>query len=161
MLDVSILRCGHCGLPLRQGEQLPMIEQDIYSNLSVIPFTIDSFTWHSAEQFYQASKFTDQEIIMKIKGCSNPFRCAAMGQTRKFKIRDDWENIKVAVMERAIRARFDQHPELAAILKRSKGTLYDHSAADSFWGVGFDDDQPCNVTGKILMKIRDELQAIS
>ncbi len=58
-------------------------------------------------------------------------------------------------MERAIRARFDQHPDLAEILKRSKGTLYDHSAADSLWGIG------SNVTGKILMKIREELQATS
>lgn len=132
-----------------------MIEEDIYSNLAVIPITLDSFTWHSAEQFYQASKFTDEKIIIKIKECPNPFRCAAIGQTREFKIRDDWEDIKVSVMERAIRARFDQQPDLADILKRSKGTLYDHSAEDNFWGIG------SNVTGKILMKIRDELQATS
>ena len=130
-----------------------MIEEDIYSNLATIPITIDSFTWHSAEQFFQASKFTDEAIITKIKECSNPFLCATMGQTREFKIRDDWEKIKVSVMEQAIRARFDQHPDLADILKRSKGTLYDHSAEDSFWGIG------SNVTGKILMKIRDELQS--
>lgn len=52
-----------------------------------------------------ASKFTEESIIMK--NCSNPFRCAAIGQSREFKIRDDWEDIKVSVMERAIRARFD------------------------------------------------------
>ena len=130
-----------------------MIEEDIYANLAAIPITIDSFTWHSAEQFFQASKFTDETIITKIKKCSNPFLCATIGQTREFKIRDDWEEIKVSVMERAIRARFEQHPDLADILKRSKGTLYDHSAEDNFWGIG------SNVTGKILMKIRDELQS--
>ncbi|NDY74346.1 Swarming motility protein YbiA [Desulfobacter hydrogenophilus] len=130
-----------------------MIEEDIYSNLAAIPITIDSFTWHSAEQFFQASKFTDEAIITKIKECSNPFLCAAIGQTREFKIREDWEQIKVSVMEHAIRARFDQHPDLADILKRSNGILYDHSAADDFWGIG------ANVTGKILMKIRDELQS--
>lgn len=135
-----------------------MVEEDLYSNLAVIPFTLDAFTWHSAEQFYQASKFTDELIIQKIKACSSPFRCAALGQTRKFKIRDDWEEIKVSIMARAIRARFDQHPELAEILRQSKGTLYDLSAADSFWGIGYD-GQGANVTGKILMKLRDELQA--
>lgn len=62
---------------------------DIYSNLAVIPFTIDGFIWHSAEQFYQASKFTDETIIMKIKNCPNPFKCAAIGQTRAFKIREE------------------------------------------------------------------------
>ena len=130
-----------------------MIEEDLYSNLAAIPITLDPFTWHSAEQFYQASKFTDEAIIKKIKACQNPFQCAAIGQTREFKIRDDWEEIKIDVMERAIRARFDQHPKLAEILRRSKGTLYDHSAADSFWGIG------SNVTGKLLMKIRDDLQS--
>ena len=39
-------------------------------------------------------------------------------------------------MERAIRTRFEQHPDLAEILERSKGNLYDHSEADSSWGIG-------------------------
>lgn len=137
-----------------------MIEEDIYSNLAAIPFTIDAFTWHSAEQFYQASKFTDESIIMEIKNCPNPFRCAAIGQTRKFKIRGDWEDIKVSIMERAICARFQQHPDMAEMLKRSKGTLYDHTAVDSFWGIG-PDGRGANMTGQILMKIRDTLQSIT
>jgi predicted NAD-dependent protein-ADP-ribosyltransferase YbiA (DUF1768 family) len=61
-------------------------------------------------------------------------------------------------MESAIRARFQQHPELADALKRSKGKLYDHTAADSFWGIGVD-GRGANVTGAILMKIRSEQQA--
>ncbi|MGD9210356.1 MAG: NADAR family protein [Desulfobacteraceae bacterium] len=134
-----------------------MIDEDIFSNLAVIPFTLDGFTWHSAEQFFQAAKFTDNEIIQKIKSCENPFRCAAIGQTRRFKLRKDWEQVKVSVMERAIRARFNQHPKLAEILKRSEDKLYDISAADSFWGIG-SDGRGKNMTGEILMKIRDELQ---
>jgi ribA/ribD-fused uncharacterized protein len=135
-----------------------MTDEDIFSNLAVISFTIANFTWHSAEQFYQAEKFTDDEIIQKIKACDSPFRCAAIGQTRRFKIRENWEDIKVSVMESAIRARFQQHPELADALKRSKGKLYDHTAADSFWGIGVD-GRGANVTGAILMKIRSEQQA--
>lgn len=135
-----------------------MTEEDIFSNLAFIPFNLDGFTWHSAEQFFQAAKFTDDEIIQKIKACDSPFRCAAIGQTRRFRIRDDWEVIKVSVMGQAIRARFSQHPRLADALRRSKGKIYDHSAADSFWGIGVD-GRGANVTGEILMKIRDELQA--
>jgi predicted NAD-dependent protein-ADP-ribosyltransferase YbiA (DUF1768 family) len=67
-----------------------MTDEDIFSNLAVISFTIANFTWHSAEQFYQAEKFTDDEIIQKIKACDSPFRCAAIGQTRRFKIRENW-----------------------------------------------------------------------
>lgn len=135
-----------------------MIEEDFYSNLAVIPFSLAGFTWHSAEQFFQAAKFTDDEIIQKIKSCNSPFRCVAIGQTRRFIIRDDWENIKVSVMEQAIRARFEQHHELAIALKHTRRKLYDHSAADSFWGIGVD-GHGVNMTGEILMKIRDELQS--
>ena len=134
-----------------------MTEEDIFSNLAIIPFSLAGFTWHSAEQFFQAAKFTDDEIIEKIKACESPFRCAAIGQTRRFKIRDDWENTKVSVMEQAIRARFEQHPELAKALKLTKRKLYDHSAADNFWGIGVD-GHGTNMTGEILMKIRREQQ---
>lgn len=135
-----------------------MMDEDIYSNLALIPFTLAGFTWHSAEQYFQAAKFTDAEIIQRIQACPNPFRCASLGQTRRFKIRDDWETIKVSVMETAIRARFAQHPELAQILKLSRHPLSDHSAADSFWGPGVD-GHGTNMTGQILMQIRRELQA--
>ncbi len=135
-----------------------MTEEDIFFFLSVIPFSFAGFTWYFAVQFFQAAKFTDEEIIQKIKTCESPFRCAAIGQTRRFKIRDDWESIKVSVMEQAIRARFEQHPELAKVLRLTKRKLYDHSAADNFWGIGVD-GHGANMTGEILMKIRCELQA--
>ncbi|MGE9291998.1 MAG: NADAR family protein [Puniceicoccales bacterium] len=133
-----------------------MIEQDIYSNLSVIPIEIDGYQWHSAEQYYQAEKFTDAAIIDRIKACENPYLCAALGQTRNYPLRADWEQVKVAAMERAIRARFEQHPEIAERLKSSTGRLYDHMAADDFWGIGAD-GRGENTTGNILMRIRDEL----
>jgi ribA/ribD-fused uncharacterized protein len=135
-----------------------MIEVDIYSNLAVIPIRIDGETWHSAEQYYQAAKFTDVAIIDKIKACENPYLCAALGQTRRYPLRADWEQVKAAVMERAIRARFEQHPAMAERLRRSSGRLYDHTAADDYWGIGAD-GRGGNVTGRILMRIREELNA--
>ncbi len=135
-----------------------MIEEDMYSNLAVIPFELDGWVWNSAEQYFQAAKFTDEEIVTAIKNETNPYRTAALGQTRKFKLRADWESVKTKVMERAIRARFAQHPALAARLKKSQGQLYDHTAMDDFWGIGFD-GRGRNTTGEILMQIREELQA--
>ncbi|MDP0495236.1 MAG: NADAR family protein [Verrucomicrobiota bacterium JB024] len=135
-----------------------MIEEDIYSNLAVVPIQIDGEIWHSAEQYYQAAKFTDAAIIDKIKACENPYLCAALGQTRRYPLRADWEQVKAAVMERAIRARFEQHPAMAERLKRSTGRLYDHTAVDDYWGIGAD-GRGGNVTGRILMRIREELNA--
>jgi len=133
-----------------------MAGEDPYSNLSMIPFELDGWVWNSAEQYYQAAKFSDPGIISDIRTSGNPYRCAALGQTRRFPIRAEWESVKVSVMERAIRARFEQHPELCDRLKLSRGKLYDHTAEDSFWGIGTD-GLGLNMTGHILMKIRSEL----
>lgn len=45
------------------------MDEDIYSNLALIPFTLAGFTWYSAEQYFQAAKFTDAEIIQRIQEC--------------------------------------------------------------------------------------------
>lgn len=116
-----------------------MIEEDFYSNLAVIPFSLAGFTWHSAE--YSSSKLQNLPM-MKLSRKSNPVTVLSavqqLDKTGRFIIRDDWENIKVSVMEQAIRARFEQHHELAIALKHTRRKLYDHSAADSFWGIGVD-----------------------
>ena len=56
-----------------------MIEADIYSNPALISIEHEGVTWHSAEQYYQAAKFTDEEIVDKIRRRRNPHLCAALG----------------------------------------------------------------------------------
>ena len=63
-----------------------MIDQDIYSNLALIPIAIDSYTWYSAEQFYQASRsmidgisFRSLLAVVDLPDCLGP-RIATAGE---------------------------------------------------------------------------------
>eukprot|EP00494_Astrolonche_serrata_P010985 UN11058 len=86
----------------------------------------------SCEQYFQAMKFTDekyQEIIRKEK---SGMMCWQLGNSRKYKIVDDWEHIKVQVMYECNLAKFKQNPELfKRMLVFGDGEIKHHSK--SFW----------------------------
>jgi len=84
---------------------------------------------------------------------------ARLGRSRKVKIRDDWEEVKVDVMRSAVRAKFAEHPHLQQLLLGTgEEPLIEAADRDYFWGVG-EDGSGQNWLGKILMEVRRELQA--
>ena len=134
-----------------------MANIDILSNLSLIPIFLDGEEWKSTEHYYQKCKFVEPSVIDRIRKAKSPLHAAFIGQTRDYKILPQWESIKVEVMERAIKARFEQHPVFAEMLMATDGELHDKTSVDDYWGIGFD-GKGQNITGKILMKLRTELQ---
>ncbi len=135
-----------------------MAQIDIYSNLSLISIELGNELWKSTEHYFQAKKFNDAEIINEIRNEKSPYRVACLGQTRKYPMRNDWDIVKNEVMEMAIRARFIQWPEYSFQLKNSIGILYDRTAVDDYWGIGMN-KRGKNITGKILMVIRNEIRS--
>ncbi len=62
-------------------------------------------------------------------------------------------------MFKAVRAKFTQHPDLRArLLATGNAELVEHTKNDAYWGDGGDGTGE-NMLGKILMKVREELQA--
>ena len=129
-----------------------------FSNFSPHPIELDGTTWPTSEHFFQAQKFADgahQEAIRNAKGA---MVAARMGRDRSNKIKDDWEQIKIEVMTRAVRAKFTQHADLRAmLLGTGDATLVEHTRNDAYWGDGGDGSGK-NMLGQILMRIRDELR---
>ena len=83
---------------------------------------------------------------------------AQLGRTRKIKMRRNWDNIKDNVMYDALKAKFTQHNELAVLLlETGNKKLIEHTENDAYWGDGGDGTGK-NRLGKLLMKIREELQ---
>ena len=81
-----------------------------------------------------------------------PMQAKRMGQNAN--LRPDWEQIKEEVMLKALRAKFDQHPALAALLLRSgDGRLHEDAPWDRYWGVKGKDR-----LGALLMQVRDKLR---
>lgn len=74
----------------------------------------------------------------------------------KASIDPEWENNKVDVMERILRAKLAQHPEAAEAIEQSgKEDIVEDSPADYFWGEGADGSGK-NMLGELWMKIRAE-----
>ena len=82
------------------------------------------------------------------------------GVGRRVQLRPDWEDVKTGIMEEIVRAKFTQHPELAARLLATgdKVLVEGNHWGDTCWGVDTRTGQGENRLGKILMKVREELK---
>ena len=133
------------------------------------PILIDGKVWPTTEHYYQAQKFIGEHegLQEKIRTMKTPGEVFKLAHTRtgteRAKIRKDWDQILVDVMRKAVRAKFEQHPELMNVLKSTgKRLLVEHTKNDSFWGDGNKDRSGHtevtllnNWLGKVLMEIRD------
>lgn len=128
------------------------------SNFAPFPILIDRKQWPTSEHYFQAQKFLDvgyQEEIRKVK---SPMVAARMGRSRKRPLRNDWESIKVQVMQTAVLAKFTQHDDLRALLlSTADAKLVEHTVNDSYWGDGGDGSGK-NMLGRILMEVREKLR---
>lgn len=125
----------------------------------------------SVEHFYVAMKVNDQqlingvyytpgdfrEMIAKIK---NPADVKKLGN--KIKLRSDWEEKKLKVMNWAVRQKF-RDPKLIELLLMTEGRemIEGNFWHDTFWGVCSCPkckDIGQNHLGKILMEVREEVK---
>lgn len=127
-----------------------------FSNFSKHPIFVET-TWPTSEHFFQAQKFLDQELRMKILLNPSPMEAARMGRNREIPIRADWEAVKDDIMRTAIRAKVAQHADVReTLLSTGDATIVEHTSNDRYWADGGDGSGK-NMLGKILMEVRDEL----
>lgn len=115
----------------------------------------DGFTYPTVEHFFQAKKsviLKEREMISKAE---TPGKAKRMG--RKVQLRSDWEDIKLFVMEDALRRKFSKQRLRAALLATGDEELIEGNWwGDTFWGVC--DGIGENNLGKLLMKIREDFR---
>ena len=87
-----------------------------FSNFAAWPIKVDGKTWPTSEHYFQAQKFLDEKYREEIRRVSSPMVAARMGRDRSKPLRKNWESVKEQVMRKALRAKFEQHPELRARL---------------------------------------------
>jgi ribA/ribD-fused uncharacterized protein len=123
-------------------------------NFLVAPMVIDGVEWPTCEHYFQAIKFEGADDAYSvahreaIRQASSAGRAWQLGQSRRCTIRDDWEIIKANVMYRAVKAKYEQHPALAAELVATTGGIRAApSTAD--WQ---------HVNSVILERVREELR---
>lgn len=131
-------------------------EYRFLSNFYPSPFIIDGFRYPTNEHFFQAMKGNNSVAHDYILGALTP--AIAKSRARGAEIRDDWNKVRIAVMRKGLRAKFEQNPELKAALMATDGMelIEENSWGDTFWGqvdgVGY------NHLGEMLMELRDSFK---
>ena len=131
-------------------------EYRFLSNFYEAPVTYRGLTYQSNEAAFQAQKCVDEAEMRRFTALK-PSEAKRLGQ--RVALRPDWEAVKLGIMEDIVRAKFTQHESLAVKLINTgdRGLIEGNTWQDLFWGVDITTRKGENHLGRILMKIRDEL----
>jgi ribA/ribD-fused uncharacterized protein len=130
-----------------------------FSNFAPHSIELDGLRWPTVEHYFQAQKFAGTPHVEAIRQAPSPTLAARMGRSRARPLRPDWELVRDEIMLRAVRAKFAQHADLAALLLSTGDALIvERSRRDRYWGNG-GDGSGANKLGLILMSVRAELGA--
>ena len=123
-----------------------------FSNFQLSPIIVDDNVYPSVENYYQSQKTLNLEERKQFETCF-PSKAKKLG--RSVKLRDDWEQVKLEVMEKALRIKFVPGTVWYDKLMETEGEIVEwNNWGDRFWGKTLDGKGE-NHLGKILIKIRD------
>ncbi len=130
-----------------------------FTNFYVSPITIDGRVWPTTEHYFQAQKFADPRVQERIRNLPSARDAFNEGRNRANMPRADWDNAKIGVMLKAVRAKFNQNQNLKSmLLSTGNSTIVENAGAnDTYWGAGAD-GRGQNYLGRILMHVREELR---
>lgn len=129
-----------------------------FKNTSPHGIMLDGEHWRSAEHYVQAQRFSCSEIQEQVRESAYPFSAKTIAREHPEALRGDWNEIRNAVVEKAMRTKFNSHPELSEKLcATGEAEIIEASAMSHHWGAGAD-GLGKNILGRILMKIRQDLR---
>ena len=131
-----------------------------FTNFAEYPILLDDEEWPTTEHYFQAQKFIGTPYFKYIRTLQTPrdaFSLSRQPQVSQW-LRDDWEQVKLDIMYKALLAKFFQHSNLRdMLLKTGDKKLIEHTSNDSYWGDGGNGTGQ-NHLGRLLMKVRSELE---
>lgn len=126
------------------------------SNFYQVRVPLDGMVFPTVEHAYQAAKSLNYHDRVRVRNAVTPGKAKRLG--RGLKLREDWDEVKLQIMEDLLRYKFRFGSELADRLVATGGAkiVEENDWGDEFWGVcrGKGD----NHLGKLLMEIRDDLR---
>jgi len=137
----------------------PLGDYAALSNFAEMPMTIDEERWSSVEHYFQAAKFTEAARREEIRQTKGGAAAKALAWREDFTnaVRADWDEVRVAVMSKALNAKFRQWP----VARETLGSTWpmpivELSNQDGFWGRSVQ-GAGLNTLGNLLCDIRAEL----
>ena len=73
-----------------------------FSNFAPFGVEMDGLWWPTVEHYFQAQKFSDAANQERIRRAIKPKDAKALGMTRTLPLSQDWEDVKVELMRRAV-----------------------------------------------------------
>ena len=138
-------------------------ENFFLSNFYMLPITYEGMEFPSTEHAFQAAKDLDPIIRLRIAKLPRPGQAKRAGGRSKESIvtlREDWETIRVQVMEDVLRLKFADLELREKLLNTGNAELIEGNTwGDCEWGMVKTPDGQWvgkNMLGKLLMKLRSE-----
>jgi ribA/ribD-fused uncharacterized protein len=128
------------------------------SNFSPPGIEVNGTYWSTVEHYFQAQKFADLLVRERIRKASTPKEAQALGQSREFVLRPDWDSVREQVMLFALRVKFKNPRARELLLSTGNRPLVESSPFDYFWACG-QDGSGLNRLGHLLEQVRKELRA--
>ncbi len=134
-------------------------EYRFLSNFWMCDIKYEGITYTSSEAAYQAAKSLDSRVREAFTTVM-PGKSKRMGSS--VELREDWEEVKLQVMEVIVREKFWHNPELKQKLTDTGDAflIEGNTWGDKFWGCTYTKSDPrwegANHLGVILMQIRSE-----
>jgi ribA/ribD-fused uncharacterized protein len=161
-LDPKTTECHGLDTP----DRVRFYEHDFYvlSNFSAFQVEIDGMTFPTSEHAYHWFKFDEigqhgSDIAKQIIRARSAHEAFKIAERNKAYRRGDWDEIKVEVMRRILRAKVQQHEYVyRKLLATGNRELVEDSWRDDFWGWGPNEDGQ-NMLGRLWAEIREELRA--
>ena len=128
------------------------------SNFYGAPVEFEGLSYPSVEHAFVAAKTLVQSERVHIAHIGTAREVKAYGQ--KLKLRPDWEEVKLPIMEELLHKKFAHDKPLlrqALIDTGDQELIEGNWWGDRFWGVDLKTNQGQNHLGMLLMKIRSEL----
>ncbi|WP_333736270.1 NADAR family protein [Streptomyces sp. IBSBF 2806] len=120
------------------------------------PIALSNRTYPTVAHAYWALAVADEQRQVEILGAERPYDAQKLAEDSP--LRDDWSQVRVAVMTRLLRAKFQQHPEFAETLMATGATRLIYTEIGStFWGQHGLEGR--NWMGRLLELVRSELVA--
>lgn len=132
-------------------------EYHFLSNFYPVQVWFEGMGYPSSEHAFVAAKTNDMTIRRVIQRLATPNAAKQYG--KKLRLRPDWHTYRLVAMENIVRAKFTLNQDLGLLLMDTGSVelIEGNWWNDTFWGTC--NDQGENHLGKILMKIREELNA--
>ena len=131
-----------------------------FDNFSSFKVEWNGYLFSSVEEAYQAASFmgSDEELVEKIKKSHSADEAQRIAYANRDKRREDWDDVKISIMEELLRLKIEQNPYVKKkLLQTEDYMIVEDSPKDDFWGWGPNRNGQNNL-GKLWMKLRKELK---